>query len=154
MTDHHNVWQELWALECRYWHDVDSNTGREAHTFYSDDATFDIGTPDNRFEGRAAIKGFYDRRRAVGIRTTRHIVTNFDLIERGATSATSRSIMSLIGADGAPPQPSRPAILIAESTNRYLRLNGGWLVQARIFQNLFIDADNLPLNRIGAAQAR
>jgi hypothetical protein len=150
--DQHLNWYQLWSMECRYWYDVDANQGKSAHTFYTEDGIFDIGSPGNRFDGLAEIKGFYDRRRAVGTRTTRHMVTNFELIGCEAASAMSLSIMSLFGADGAQPQQSSSAILVAESANRYSRgADGRWLVKERIFSQIFLDPDALPLTRIGAA---
>ncbi|WP_109047176.1 nuclear transport factor 2 family protein [Azospirillum sp. TSA6c] len=145
-------WHRFWTMECRYWFDVDTNGGETAHEFYTEDGVFDIGTPGSRYEGRARIKGFYDGRRSLGRRTTIHSITNFELVHASDREASARCVMSLIGADGHPPQQSQPAILIASSANSYVKgSDGRWYVQARIFEALFTDPAGLPMSRINSA---
>ena len=35
--DEVDLWHALYRLEARYWHDVDCNSGRNAHEFYVPD---------------------------------------------------------------------------------------------------------------------
>jgi hypothetical protein len=110
--DRASTLQRLTALEVDYWHDVDFNWGRTAHTLYVSDGVFVIG--DSRMEGRDAIARFYSYREKRGDRTARHVVTNFRLEQQTQTTATLRCILLLYAADGKPVLPSLPAILIAD----------------------------------------
>jgi hypothetical protein len=143
------LWARLWALECAYWDDVDFNHGEHAPQFYTEEGLFDIGVPGSRMKGREAIARFYASRKAVGRRTTLHLVANFTLVEWGAERAMTRSIMSLYGADGAPPQTSAVPIMTAVSANAYVRTREAqWQVSERVFTPCFTDEDGLPLSRI------
>lgn len=107
-----SVLQQLTELEIDYWHEVDFNWGRNAHSMYVDDGLFAIG--DSTMEGRDAIAKFYGWREGRGPRTARHVVTNCRLEQFAADSATLRCILLLYAADGVPVLPSQPAILVAD----------------------------------------
>ena len=67
MTPHDDLllWHALHRLEVTYWHDVDFNDGRTAHDFFTPDGVKIVG--HNRFEGREAIRAFYEwRARQIG----------------------------------------------------------------------------------------
>lgn len=115
--------QKLTQVEVDYWHEVDFNWGRDAHTFYVEDGIFVIG--DHRMDGREAVGQFYAWREGRGERTARHVVTNFRLENQTDTGATLRCILLLYAADGKPVLPSLPAILIADVLSEFTRETGG-----------------------------
>jgi SnoaL-like domain len=104
--------QELTSLEVNYWYDVDHNWGMAAHSYYVADAQFRIG--DKTMRGVEAIADFYKWRQGRGDRTARHVVTNFRLAAVQGARASFDCILNLFAADGRPPLPSEPAIMIAD----------------------------------------
>lgn len=110
--DKSSILQRLTELEVEYWYDVDFNWGRTAHTHYAADGWFAIG--DTRMDGPAAVAEFYKWREGRGVRTARHVVTNFRLDGVDGDRATLRCILLLYAADGSPVLPSLPAIMIAD----------------------------------------
>jgi hypothetical protein len=115
--------QTLTRLEVDYWHEVDFNWGRDAHSFYVEDGVFAIG--DHRMNSRDEVAKFYAWRHGRGERTARHVVTNFRLEQHSDTRATLRCILLLYAADGKPVLPSLPAILIADVVSEFVRDRDG-----------------------------
>jgi hypothetical protein len=137
--------QRLTELEVDYWHDVDFNWGRTAHTRYLEDGTFIIG--DIRMEGREAISQFYGWREGRGDRVARHVVSNFRLEQSTENSATLRCILLLYAADGRPVLPSQPAILIADVLSECLRCaDGQFRFRSHVLLPIFMsgEAPTLP----------
>ncbi|HEY9281767.1 MAG TPA: nuclear transport factor 2 family protein [Eoetvoesiella sp.] len=129
--------QELEALAIEYWYEVDTNWGRKAHEFYTDDATFSTSVKTRR--GLAQIQDFYRSREQRGARVSLHVVQNFRVVVDG-DQARCNYIMSLYAADGEPVLPSRPAIMIAAVTETALRQsNQSWLYSDRTLTALFRD---------------
>ncbi len=67
--------QELQALLADYWHDIDTNWGRNAGRYYTDNADF-IGEAAT-YSGRTKIEEFYAWRVKQGPRLAVHAVSNF-----------------------------------------------------------------------------
>ena len=67
--------QQLHALCVDYWHDVDTNWGRNAPDYYTEDGVF-VG-PAASYAGREKIRAFYKWREDRGARTVVHSVVNF-----------------------------------------------------------------------------
>jgi hypothetical protein len=131
---------ELTALETDYWYDVDFNWGRAASELYVDDGVFAIG--DSRMEGRAAVADFYQWREGRGVRTARHVVTNFRLKELSRDSATLCCILLLYAADGAPVLPSLPAIMIGDIVSECVRCaDGCWRYRAHLLTPVFMGGE-------------
>jgi len=106
------VLDALTVLEIDYWYEVDHNWGRAAHERYVSDGIFAIG--DKTIQGAEAVAGFYRWREARGERTARHVVTNFRLSSCSGAEAAFDCVLLLFAADGKPPLPSAPAIMIAD----------------------------------------
>ena len=70
--------QQLHALLSDYWYDVDTNWGRNAGDFYTDDAVFETKTTSYR--GKAKIREFYQWRVDRGPRIAIHCHTNFRVV--------------------------------------------------------------------------
>jgi hypothetical protein len=129
---------ELEALAIDFWHEVDANGGRNAASYYVDDAVF--ATSIREYHGRAAIHDFYNRREQRGPRVSLHVVQNFRIEPQGAERVRCEYIMSLFAADGEPPLPSRPAIMVAIAEEIALRqADGRWLYESRRLKPLFRD---------------
>lgn len=141
----------FWTMECAYWKDVDFNAGQNAAEFYCEDAVFDVGLPGARFEGKVAIAKFYAGRRAQGRRTTLHIVNNFILMDWNASLARTHAIVSLIGADGEPPQQVDIAQLLTSAQTEYVNVDGSWKVASRVNVPQFIDGTKRLGDRISGA---
>ena len=74
---------ELHALVIDYWHDVDTNWGRNAPGYYTEDGVFE-GTK-NSYKGREKIRAFYKWREDRGARTVVHAVHNFQAVRMART---------------------------------------------------------------------
>ena len=126
---------ELEALVIDYWHDVDTNWGRNAPAYYTADGTFQ-GT-ENAYVGHEKIRAFYKWREDRGARTVVHAVHNFQCLPEGPDKATCHWFLMLYAADGKPVLPSNPPIQIAYMTDKMVRTAEGWKVKHRTFDNWF-----------------
>jgi hypothetical protein len=128
--------QELYALVVDYWHDVDTNWGRQAPEYYTEDGEF-IG-PAASYKGREKIRAFYKWREDRGARTVIHAVANFQVIPESSNRVTCHWFLMLYAADGKPVLPTHPPIQIAYMTDKMVRDGeNGWLVESRRFENWF-----------------
>jgi hypothetical protein len=129
--------QQLHALTVDYWHDVDTNWGRNAPDYYTPDGEF-VGTT-NAYVGREKIRAFYKWREDRGARTVIHAVHNFQaMFDGGPDKALSHWFLMLYAADGTPVLPSSPPIQIAYMTDRLIRdAEHGWLLTYRKFDEWF-----------------
>ena len=127
---------ELHALVVDYWHDVDTNWGRQAPEYYTEDGEF-IG-PAASYKGREKIRAFYKWREDRGARTVVHSVVNFQVLPEGADHATCHWFLMLYAADGKPVLPTHAPIQIAYMTDKMVRdAESGWLVKSRQFDTWF-----------------
>jgi hypothetical protein len=119
-----------------YWHEIDTNGGRNAGTYYTDDAVFHGQFAS--YEGKAKIQQFYDWRVAQGPRLAVHSFTNFRAWFTGPDSAESTNYLFLYAANGVRILPTHPPITISLATDRYVRAADGlWLCTYRRFEHLF-----------------
>ena len=97
----------------------------------------DSGLENGRLVGRSAVGGVYERRRALGCRTTAHLVQNFSLVSWDEYDARTRAFIVVYAALGGSPVPSGPPALITSSDSRCAKADEGrWLVAERINQVL------------------
>ena len=128
--------QELHALVIDYWHDVDTNWGRNAPDYYTPDGIF-IGSAAN-YKGREKIRAFYKWRENRGARTVVHSVHNFQAIADGADKALCHWFLMLYANDGTPVLPTHPPIQIAYMTDHLIRDPAdGWQLTSRKFETWF-----------------
>jgi hypothetical protein len=126
----------LYALTVDYWHDVDTNWGRNAPNYYTEDGVFE-GT-QHPYVGREKIRQFYKWREDRGARTVIHAVHNFQCLPDGPAKAICHWFLMLYAADGVPPLPSKPPIQISYMTDHCVKdRDGNWLVARRKFENWF-----------------
>ena len=128
---------ELQALVIDYWHDVDTNWGRNAPDYYTEDGVFQ--GPAASYAGREKIRAFYKWREDRGARTVVHAVHNFQArFDDAPDKAICYWFLMLYAADGKPVLPTHPPIQIAYMTDRCVRdREGGWLLAHRKFENWF-----------------
>ena len=96
------------CLEARYWHEVDSYRGRNAHEFYVPDGLMVVG--HNRFQGRDKIKEFYEWRQrmattGISCTTTRHLINHLFVEPRDDGRAKVLGIVSFYSAAVRAPAP-------------------------------------------------
>ena len=128
---------ELQAMLHEYWHDVDTNWGRTAHTYYTEDAVFE--GPEASYRGPAKIKQFYEWRVTRGSRVAVHAVNNFRVAFESDGKATCTWYLLLYAADGVPVLPTHPPISIGLVTDTCVRgADGKWLYSHRKFTNWFL----------------
>jgi hypothetical protein len=130
------VRQELEALLYDYWHDVDTNWGRNAGDYYTDDAVFQGEAAT--YHGRAKIQQFYAWRVTQGARLAVHAVNNFRVVVEGEDRASATWYLLLYAANGERILPTHPPITISLVTDAYVKgPDGGWLCSHRKFETLF-----------------
>lgn len=120
-----------------FWHDVDTNWGRQAGDYYAPEAVYISGRLN--LEGREAIQNFYGWREARGERVAVHAFSNFRAVFDEAGGATATWYMLLWAADGAAPRDSEPPTRISRATEtfRFDTEQHRWLCTRRELVNLF-----------------
>jgi hypothetical protein len=126
---------ELQAILADYWHEIDTNWGRNAGDYYTDDADF-IGEAAT-YAGKAKIQEFYSWRVAQGPRLAVHAINNFRVESIEGDRARATWYCLLYAANGEPILPSNPPITICLVTDDYVRSGGGWLCTRRHWKTLF-----------------
>jgi hypothetical protein len=134
--DELRIVQELERLNVAFWRDVDSNWGRTAHEFFTEDGVYTTSQKSRR--GRDAIRAFYGDRQERGDRVARHLIHNFHVTVHDADHATAEWTMCLYAADGVAPLASEPPILIGAVRDECVRgPDGRWLYASRTTTPLF-----------------
>jgi hypothetical protein len=127
---------ELALQLANYWHEIDTNLGREASGYYTEDAEFHGQFAS--YQGRAKIQQFYDWRVKQGPRLAVHCFTNFRAWFTGPDTAEATNYLFLYAANGVKVLPTHPPITISLATDRYQRsAEGRWLCTYRRFEHLF-----------------
>ena len=134
------LWCALNRLMSDYWAEVDEDSGRRAHEFYTPDGLYAIG--NNRFEGQEKIRAFYARRQYASV-MTRHLICNLRVFAEEAPHARMVGIMSLYRADGRSPfQGARPPAMIADFDARcVLGDDRVWRFQSHVLRPFIVGSD-------------
>lgn len=128
--------QELEIMLMEYWHDVDTNWGRNAGDYYTEDAVFQGSK--HAYRGRKKIEEFYQFRINRGPRVAVHAVTNFRCVLHSPNEATCNWYLLLFADDGKPILPSAPPIQIAYMTDKCIKgPDGRWRYSYRTFDPWF-----------------
>ena len=134
--DELRIRQELEVLNIAFWHDVDSNWGSNAHTFFTEDGVYT--TSHKARTGHDAIRGFYTERQSRGDRVARHLIHNFHVTVRDENHATAEWTMCLYAEDGVPPLAAEPPNLIGAVRDECVRgADGRWRYASRTTTPLF-----------------
>ncbi|WP_375201504.1 hypothetical protein [Hyphococcus sp.] len=127
---------ELSLQLAEYWHEIDTNGGREASSYYTDDAEFHGQFAS--YYGKSKIQEFYDWRVKQGPRLSVHSFTNFRAYFTGPDTAEATNFLFLYAKNGEKVLPSHPPITISLATDRYKRNEAGrWLCTYRRFEHWF-----------------
>lgn len=119
-----------------YWNEIDLNGGRDASSYYTEDAEFHGQAAS--YLGRAKIQAFYDWRIKQGPRLSVHSFTNFRAWFTGPDTAEATNYLCLYAANGVRILPTHPPISISLATDRYRRSpEGRWLCTYRRFEHWF-----------------
>jgi hypothetical protein len=128
--------QELEIMLMEYWHDVDTNWGRNAGDYFTEDGVFE--STHATYRGRAKIEQFYKYRIDRGPRVAVHAVTNFRCVLHSQNEATCNWYMHLYAMDGKPVLPVNPPIVIAYMTDKCVKgSDGRWRYAHRKFDHWF-----------------
>lgn len=127
---------ELSLILANYWHEIDTNGGRDASQYYTQDAVFHGQFAS--YEGVDKIQQFYDWRVAQGPRLAVHGFSNFRAWFTGPDSAEATNYLYLYAANGVKPLPTHAPITISLATDKFIRTpQGQWLCTYRRFEHLF-----------------
>jgi hypothetical protein len=118
-----------------YWHEIDTNGGRAAADYYTDEAVFHGQFAS--YAGKAKIQQFYDWRVAQGPRLAVHSFTNFRAWFTAPDAAEATNYLFLYAANGVKPLATHPPITISLATDKYVRRDRRWLCTYRRFEHLF-----------------
>lgn len=118
-----------------YWHEIDTNFGRDAGSYYTEDARFEGQYAS--YEGRAKIQEFYNWRERQGPRLSVHSFTNFRARFTGEDEAESTSFLMLYAANGEKILPTHAPITISLATDRHRLVDGRWLYTLKKFEHWF-----------------
>lgn len=127
---------ELQAMLADFWHEVDTNWGRRAADYFTEDGVFEASA--RSYKGRATIDRFYRFRQDRGPRVAAHTVANFRAVPIGPGEAVCTWYLLLYAADGEPVLPATPPIQIARATDHcVLGEDGRWRYRHRKFETWF-----------------
>ena len=126
---------ELALQLSNYWHEIDFNSGRNASSYYVQEAEFHGQFAS--YHGVEKIQQFYDWRLNQGPRLSVHSFTNFRAWFTGPDSAEATNFLFLYAANGVKVLPSHAPITISIATDKYVRVDGRWLCTYRRFEHLF-----------------
>ncbi len=130
------ITRELEIQLADFWHDVDTNWGRQAAEFYTEDGVFEAS--EQIYVGREKIREFYEYRITRGARVAAHTIANFRAVPQSPTEAVSTWYLLLYAHDGEPVQLSAPPIQIALATDHSVRCEDGqWRYKHRKFESWF-----------------
>lgn len=126
---------ELSTQLSHYWHEIDFNGGRNASSYYTEDAEFHGQYAS--YIGVGKIQQFYDWRVAQGPRLSVHSFTNHRAWFTGPDTAEATNFLMLYARNGVKIQPSHAPITISLATDKYRRVGNKWLCTWRQFEHLF-----------------
>lgn len=119
----------------RYWDEVDTRWGDDAHNYFVEDGLFQ--SENISLRGRDEIKAFYGWRRGRGERVSRHLVANAYVTIEAADRATVHYVMVLYAVDGVPVLPVSSPNVISDVKETFVRRGDIWLIEKKLFNGLF-----------------
>lgn len=134
--ERHNIVRDLELMLADFWYDVDTNYGRNASEFYTEDGVFEASK--QTYTGREMINAFYKYREDQGSRTAAHTFTNFRVNIESPTRATTTWYLILYAHDGEPVLTAAAPIQIGVSTDLCVKdADGMWRYKHRKFNVWF-----------------
>ena len=139
---HTKAASRLAELDAEFWFRVDFLSGTDAELLFTPEGEYSVDATSSR--GRDAIRHAYERRRAHGPRTSRHLSTNFRVVEVKPDRIVGTSIVQIFAHDGTPPHPAQP-MLVADVADIVELHEGSWLYASRRLSTMFADPSNAPV---------
>lgn len=128
--------RDLEYMLADFWFDVDTNYGRNASGFYTNDGVFQASK--EIYRGREMIAAFYKYREDQGPRVAAHVYSNFRVRIESPTSAVTTWYLTLYAHDGVPVLTAAPPIQIGLSTDFCVKeADGRWRYKKRKFDVWF-----------------
>jgi hypothetical protein len=133
---------ELSMLVTALWFEIDHGDGSAAASFFTANAqlTFSRRT----FHGADEINGVYRDRAARGPRVSRHLMSNFHILNYDAGLVEAMAVLVLYAQDGKPPVPTTVPVLVADVFDQFVRVDEKdgearrWLIASRRIENRFL----------------
>jgi hypothetical protein len=141
MTHSKAAWR-LAALDAEFWSRVDLLSGTAAELLFTPEGEYSVDASSSK--GRDAIRDAYQLRRDHGPRTSRHLSSNFRVVEWEPDRIVGASIVQIFAHDGTPPHPAQPMI-VADVEDVIELHEGNWLYASRRLTTMFADPSNLPV---------
>jgi hypothetical protein len=139
---HSKAARRLAVLDAEFWFRVDLLSGAGAELLFTPEGEYWVDATSSR--GRDAIRHAYQRRRDRGLRTSRHLSTNFRVVESKPGRIIGASIVQIFAHDGTPPLPAQP-MLVADVADIIELHEGNWLYASRRLTTVFADPSNAPV---------
>ena len=140
----------------RMWEEVEFGMGRDIAKFYKPDGVFSSGTK-LLCRGVGEIEKFYEHRRSLGDRVSRHLLDNFrfDFSTFARDSQVKiRTVVTHYGASGTPPfQSALPMGIYDSEVTAERQADGSWLIVTNHGEPVFIDFNDSPFSRIPDAMS-
>lgn len=126
---------------------IDHEDGRGVAELFTAQGRYSLNGGDLDLRGRSEIDQFYERRRAAGPRTSRHLFSNLHLDNGDDARAQGTCVLTLHAANGYPPHPLAP-VLVADFGDTYVRdADGVWRFERRLVTPLFGTVPKLAARR-------
>ena len=122
-------------LNADFGHELDRGTADGFTMLFTPDALYTNGSRILR--GHDAIRNFYTSRSSAGPRTSRHVVTGLRIDFDSPADARGLSVCMTFSMPGEPEIPSTMPAIVADFDDRYVRINGGWLISVRHIVPIF-----------------
>ena len=146
---------ELEQMVTDYWREVDFNGGNDATNFFTQDVVADFGAI--QFQGHEGVRGFYADRLAKireqqkdGIRTTRHVYQNLQIVFREKDRADLSFLIITYGGGGHPPVADAAVPVSISDTRFECRLgeDGQWRIFGFYGSPIFLGTEEFARNAL------
>lgn len=129
--------QAIEVLIARFAWLIDHEDGRGVAELFTTQGSYAVDGVELTLRGRREIDEFYERRRAAGPRTSRHLFSNLYLQNVDEARAAGTCVLTLHAANGHPPHPLAP-VVVADYADTYVRDDHGvWRFDSRTVTALF-----------------
>ena len=134
-------YSKILELNARFSWLIDHHDGNGVAELFTEDGLYAMGPMQAK--GQSQIQGFYDMRKARGVRESRHLFSNPVILKQTEHSISAVSVLTLFAFDGEGPHPAE-IHMIADYQDEYVRAeDGAWRYQSRVITPVFGHVPNL-----------
>lgn len=131
-----NVYSQVSDLHARFAWMVDHRDGEQVDSLFTADGEYVFGAL--KAKGQEQIRGFYQLRKARGIRTSRHVFTNLVIHEFNDEQIKASCVLTLYAFDGDGPFPAEPHMIADyDDSLHFDQASGVWLYRERVVKPIF-----------------